>query len=114
MTEPRRAPDGGAMPLRLDWRALNHASTDFEAHAGGFDGPVGRVYRRDDGTWFWSLVAGGSEVSRNIGRTSGSEATSLRAARQFELAWSAAIKGSSLDRLALGRNALPSEKVRGK
>lgn len=106
MTEPPLAPHGGAMPLLLDWRSMNQASTDFEAHANGFDGPVGRVYRRDDGTWFWSLVATGSEVSRNIGQTSGSEATSLRAARQFELAWSAAIKGSSLDRPAVSRGSL--------
>ncbi len=97
MTEPPQAPYGGAMPLRLDWRSMNARSTDFEAHDDGYDGVIGRVYRRDDGTWFWSLTASGPEISRNIGPTNGNEATSLRAARQLELAWSAAIRGSSLD-----------------
>lgn len=107
MTEPPVAPYGGAMPLRLDWRSMNETSTDFEAHADGYEGSIGRVFRRDDGTWFWSLTASGPEISRNVGPTNGSEATSLRAARQLELTWSAAIRGSSLDRPTVLRTGLP-------
>ncbi len=97
--------------LRLKWRQTwPDREQDFVASASGYDGPVGRIYEQQkpgsgDIHWFWAFQASAGEVSRNIGTTSGHEATAREAAREVEQCWFAAIKGTSLE------NAVPEATV---
>lgn len=102
MAEPQRVADSEALPLRMKWRQTwPDREADYEAlTAEGLI--VGRIYRYphdpQQGQWFWAMNADSPEVSRNIGKLYGVEASPRSAAHMVEDAWFTAIKGSALDR----------------
>ena len=85
--------------LRLKWRQTwADKENDFTAEAPTYQGTVGRIYLHEagpqQGQWFWSMVAHGSEVSRNVGILSGFQPSPRRAAKEVEDSWAAAIRGT--------------------
>lgn len=115
MAEPARATDGEA--LRLLWRQTwPEKDADYCAQAEGHSEPVGRIYTDRNGPlqgiWFWSMTASGAEISRNVGELTGTATSPREAARLVEDAWFAAIKGSSLERLAPKVNTYAAAKAR--
>lgn len=111
--------DDHEITLTLHWRhSWPDKDADYVAEAAGHDGTVGRIYESivpgGTGThWFWAMNAHGAFVSR-AGKTSGSEATPRRAAREVEKAWAEAIRGTALEAAAAkpARNAYAAAKGR--
>lgn len=92
------------IPLRLKWHPTwPDKEADFTAETPTFNGHVGRIYFIPEhhgpqaGNWFWSFLAFGDEISRNVGDTSGYEGSARAAARRVESAWFLAVKGTRHD-----------------
>jgi len=93
-TEPVMAPDGEAMPeridLRLKWRQTwAEKEEDFVAQADGYRGNIGRIYRGNYHIerWHWSFQASGDGIDREAQHNGGVTATARQAAMCVEEIW---------------------------
>jgi hypothetical protein len=89
--------------LKLKWKKTwEERENDFVASSPVFEASVGRIQLVEHGPqkngWSWALTAAGEQIRREgIGALTGFEPSPREAARAVEIAWFAAIKGSSLD-----------------